>query len=79
MPNTLSRGIKGSAELQNSDTLHTIEQNCESLWEFLIEMERQDGKEILENMRSNQSAASGLPSVRGKPRKPPSPFSRFNH
>lgn len=73
------RGVRASAMLENNSALHTIEQNCETLWEFLVEMERQDGVELLQTLSTVQSDAPAMLSSAAKPRKPPSPFSRLKH
>lgn len=72
------RGLRTNASAADSVGLQAVEQNCLSLWAFLVEMERQDGKVLLKDLLEHTPAST--PSAPpGKPRKPPSPFSKLKH
>jgi len=69
------RGIRAHASEEEGVALQAIEQNCMSMWSFLIEMERRDGASLLQDVQP----APEMQLAQPKPRKPPSPFSRLNH
>jgi CheY-like chemotaxis protein len=67
---------------QQSDSdgagLQAIEQNCLSLWSFLVEMEREDGSNILSELATVPLPAATSPTET-RPSKPPSPFTVRRH
>lgn len=71
------RAGHGGAEAQAA-ALRAIEQNCLSLWAFLVEMEREDGVALLAELTVQTSKTRGGPvrATGQTPGKPPSPFGR---
>lgn len=55
-----------------AQALDALEQNCMSLWAFLIEMEREDGAQLLAELTGDRTQAQIQP-------RPPSPFGRRTH
>lgn len=65
------RDLRARQDASDIVGLQAIEQNCLSLWIFLIEMEREGGRALLSQVQNN--AVTSLPTA--KPRsKHPSPF-----
>lgn len=72
------RNLRAQQPLDDAPASHAAEQNCLSLWSFLIEMERQDGATLLAN--ATRTAPTGTPAPpEPKSSKPPSPFSAPRH
>ncbi len=61
-----------------AEGLGAIEQNCMSLWAFLIEMEREDGAKLLSDLQERQFK-NVLPPFSAKQERPPSPFAPRRH
>lgn len=70
------RDLRATSAGPESLTLRAIEQNCMSLWAFLVEMEREDGAALLSELTADQPLAPPLPKPRETRGKPPSPFGR---
>ncbi|MGC1503076.1 MAG: response regulator [Sulfitobacter sp.] len=68
------RNMRAQQMLGDGSAAHAAEQNCLSLWSFLIEMERQDGAAVLANITKAAAAPQAKPPE-PKASKPPSPFS----
>lgn len=73
------RGLRSAGEVQDGLDLKAIEKNCLSLWAFLVEMERQDGADVLQDMISRHQVSPSQTTNCSKTSKPPSPFSRMSH
>lgn len=72
------RDLRRSDSAQDSRALQAIEQNCMSLWAFLIEMEREEGAALLSEIAGGH-AIPAPPAARMKPARPPSVFGRRPH
>lgn len=72
------RNLRAQQVLDDRPASHAAEQNCLSLWSFLIEMERQDGAAILANITKAAHTPQGIRPEQ-KDSKPPSPFSAPRH
>ncbi|MEP5728344.1 MAG: response regulator [Sulfitobacter sp.] len=73
------RDIRTRKEADHSHVLGAIEQNCMSLWAFLVETEREDGAVLLSELIHAESPL-GKTDMDVRPlRRPPSPFSRRPH
>jgi CheY-like chemotaxis protein len=72
------RGIRANAHAEENIALQTVEQNCMSLWALLVEMERQDGTALLQELQKDRPPIPDAPDI-AKSRRPPSPFSRLRH
>lgn len=73
------RILKNDTEDLNGLELNAIEQNCMSLWAFLLELERQDGSDLLYELGFHEQEAAQASAHISKALKPPSPFSRMSH
>lgn len=72
------RDLRHAGTAPGDATLEVIEQNCMSLWAFLIEMEREDGAALLAEIA--QAADPAPPrAARSRPARPPSVFGRRHH
>ncbi|KIN70900.1 Response regulator receiver domain protein [Sulfitobacter noctilucae] len=76
------RDLRASQTDAQTDGLASIEQNCMSLWAYLIEMERQDGavllSELSADLRQNHTVPDAAETMAKRDR-PPSPFSAPRH
>ncbi len=72
------RDLRARQSTTDSAVMHPVEQNCLSLWSFLIEMEREDGAALLAELASELPPAA-VPPLETKPLKPPSPFATRRH
>ena len=69
------RDLRASGGTDSGPGIDRLEQNCMSLWAFLVEMERQEGADLL----SDLAGAAPLPrgpetAASGTPKRPPSVF-----
>lgn len=72
------RQMRAQQDSEDRSGSHAVEQNCLSLWSFLIEMERQNGADLLANI-TTPSRAVDTTLASTKQSKPPSPFSAPRH
>jgi CheY-like chemotaxis protein len=72
------RNLRAQQVLDDGPATLAAEQNCLSLWSFLIEMERQDGAALLSNITKAAATPQATPSE-PKTKKPPSPFGASRH
>ena len=67
-----------SGSTETAEGLRRLEQDCMSLWHFLIERERDEGPHYLAELVAGQDFAQE-PQAKPRSGKPPSPFSARNH
>jgi DNA-binding NarL/FixJ family response regulator len=72
------RNLRAQNALNDCPATDAAEQNCLSLWSFLIEMERQDGATLLAHFTDAAGTAKRAQSE-PKSNRPPSPFSSGPH
>ncbi|NNK16140.1 MAG: response regulator [Sulfitobacter sp.] len=72
------RDMRSSRGNADAPDLQALEQNCLTLWAYLIKMEREDGAELMSELVHNLLVTEA-PAPSGKPSKPPSPFGRRPH
>ncbi len=70
------RDLRRGTGDQQADGLAAVEQNCMSLWSYLVDMERREGAALLADLAD--PALPGKPVARPAGR-PPSPFSSRGH
>lgn len=73
------RNLRAADPGRTADTpsrYDAIEDSCDTLWNFLVALERHQGTDLLPMGLNSPSGDAALPT--GVPRKPPSPFARFN-
>ncbi len=74
------RNLRARSTSEDPQTLNAIEQNCLSLWTFLIEMERQDGAELLSDITQAIRPPDTIAQIAAtRQSRPPSPFSTRRH
>lgn len=74
------RDLRARSTTEDPQTLRAIEQNCLSLWTFLIEMERQEGADLMAEFTTKAPKPDPVASLAlAKPNRPPSPFSARRH
>ncbi len=72
------RDLQGCTPETMPALTQALEQNCYSLWSFLIEMEREDGRSLMKELvtTSPQGTETLTPTAPVKTIRPPSPFGR---
>lgn len=73
------RDLRAASAGPENLTLRAVEQNCMSLWAFLVEMEREDGAVLLAELTAHRPGARERTRGHSRPGKPPSPFGRRPH
>lgn len=72
------RDLRAKGDQASPHALRALEQNCMSLWAFLIESEREDGANLMADMFRTASQ-QGPSAITVKQQRPPSPFSARQH
>lgn len=68
------RGLRTGTQDEGGVVLEAIEQNCMSLWTFLMELETQNGADALKDLEGHQNTSEAVVAKAALNRKPPSPF-----